>query len=459
MVDLVIKNASIVSEYGVFQGAIAIKDGKIAALGRDDSMPPATETIDAKGHYLLPGGVDPHVHIRYPGGAHRENFTTGTWAAAAGGATTIIEHPISSPPQYSTDILLNRVNAVKEQAIVDVAFLGAAGGEKLDHIRPIAESGIVGYKTFLHAAPEGREKEFIGLTMKDNYELFKGFQEAAKTGLPIAAHAEDNDVVSGLIAEFRAEGKTTPIYHARSRPAVAEVLAVERLLRMARETDAALYLVHISVPEAVRLAAEARRKGQRVFIETCPHYLLLTEAELEKHGPYAKCNPPLRTSEEIEAMWECVAEGLIDTIGSDHGPFTIEEKEKGYPDIFAAPAGFPGLEVRLPLMLTAVKENKLSIQRAVELLSTNPSKIFGLYPRKGALRVGSDADIVLVDMETPFTVDQNMMLGKSKGIAKVYEGWELYGRVVKTIVRGKTVYCDGRIMADPGYGEWLRLGQ
>jgi len=240
---------------------------------------------------------------------------------------------------------------------------------------------------------------------------------------------------------------------------VAEVLAVERLLRMARETDAELYLVHISVPEAVRLAAEARRKGQRVFIETCPHYLLLTEAELEKHGPYAKCNPPLRTSEEIEAMWECVAEGLIDTIGSDHGPFTIEEKEKGYPDIFAAPAGFPGLEVRLPLMLTAVKENKLSIQRAVELLSTNPSKIFGLYPRKGALRVGSDADIVLVDMETPFTVDQNMMLGKSKGIAKVYEGWELYGRVVKTIVRGKTVYCDGRILAEPGYGEWLRLGQ
>jgi allantoinase len=295
--------------------------------------------------------------------------------------------------------------------------------------------------------------------MKDNYELLKGLREVAATGLPFAAHAEDNDIISGIIAAFRAQGKTNPLHHAYSRPAVTEVLAVERLIRLAKETGAVLYLVHLSVAEAVRLAAEARNKGQKIFVETCPQYLFLTEADLEKHGPYAKCNPPLRTIEETEAMWECITEGLIDTIGSDHGPFTVEEKERGNPDIFAAPAGFPGLEVRLPLVLTAVKKNRLSMHKAIELLCTNPSKIFGLYPRKGTLEVGSDADMVLVDMETPFTVDHNKMFSKSRDIARVYDGWELYGRVERTFVRGKTVYCNGKILAEPGYGEWLRFGQ
>jgi allantoinase len=279
----------------------------------------------------------------------------------------------------------------------------------------------------------------------------------AATGLPLAAHAEDNDIVSGLIATFRVQGKTNPLDHAHSRPAAAEVLAVERLIRLAREIGAVLYLVHLSLAESVQLAARTRKRGQKIFIETCPRYLFLTEEDLEKHGPYAKCNPLLRTSQETRAMWDCMTDGLVDTIGSDHGPFAVEEKEQGNPDIFAAPAGFSGLEVRRPLVLTAVKENRLSLQRAVQLLCVNPSMIFGLYPDTGTLAVGSDGDMVIVDMKTPFTVDHNQVFSKSRDIGRVYDGWKLYGRVVRTTVRGKTVYHDGRILAEPGYGEWLRF--
>lgn len=455
MVELVIKNARVVTENGEFTGGVAINEGRIVSLGSNDILPTADRSIDAEGAYLLPGGVDPHVHIRYPGGAHRETFETGSAAAAAGGITTIVEHPISSPPQYSVDILMNRVEAAKNQSIVDVAFLGAAGGEKLEYIPQIAASGIVGYKTFLHAAPEGREKEFVGLTMKDNYELFVGFKEVARTGLPIAAHSEDNDLIAGLIREFRGAGKIGPLDHAESRPPLSEVLAVERLIRIAQATGAILYLVHISTPEAVALAVEARRRGQKVFIETCPHYLYLTQDALAKHGPYAKCNPPLRTPREVEGLWDYVLDGTIDTIASDHGPFTTEEKDRGAVDIFLAPAGFPGLETRLPLMLTAVKQGRLSMRRAVELLSVNPSKIFALYPKKGTIAVGADADLVLVDMDTPFEIDHAQMLTKSRDACLVYDGMRVYGRVLRTFVRGREVYQNGKVTVEPGYGQWV----
>ena len=268
--DLVIKGAQVVTENGIFTGGVAVKDGKIVAIGKNESLPSGKREIDAAGQYLLPGGVDPHVHIRYPGGAHRETFITGSMAAAAGGVTTIIEHPISNPPQYSTETLMKRVEAVQEQAVVDVAFLGAAGGNRLEFIQEIGGAGIVGYKSFLHAAPEGRAKEFDGLTMESNYELYRGFEEIKKTGLPMTAHAEDNDLIVGFTKEFRARGATSGIDHAKARPTLSEVMSVERLIRLAKETGVPLYLVHISTPEAVAVAKAARDEGLNLHIETCP---------------------------------------------------------------------------------------------------------------------------------------------------------------------------------------------
>ncbi|WP_278549041.1 allantoinase AllB [Cloacibacillus evryensis] len=459
MERLLVKNAQILTEDDYFKGWVLAEDGRITALGSAEEFPAADRVIDAGGLTLLPGGVDPHVHIRYPGGAHRETFVTGTAAAAAGGVTTIIEHPISTPPQYSPETLAPRVAAVGEQAIVDVAFLGAAGGKHIEEIGRVAEAGVWGYKTFLHAAPEGREKEFVGLTSETNYELLKVMEEVKKTGLPMAAHGEDNDLVAGAIAELRREGRVAPCDHAASRPAVAEALAVDRLIRLAETIDCPLYLVHISTPEAVEAAKAARAKGMKVWIETCPQYLYLTEEALNEYGAYAKCNPALRDKARVEKMWDYIEDGTIDTVGSDHAPYTVEEKERNPQDIFLAPAGFPGLETRFGLMMKAVADGRISLRRAAELIAVNPAKAYGLYPRKGAIKIGADADFVLCDPKAEYTVEKEKMRTMAKDIAKVFDGWKLNGVIDKVILRGEVVYEEGQVTGEPGYGKCLLKGK
>ncbi len=456
MSDLLIHHVHIAAESGIFFGWALLRQGRIAALGTHESLPTEedVEQIDGGGNHLLPGGIDPHVHIRYPGGAHRETFLTGTQAAAAGGATTIIEHPISTPPQYSKAILDRRIEALRDQALVDVAFLGAAGGDHLEEIAPLGKSGIVGYKTFLHQAPEGREKEFEGLTSKDNHQLFQVLDRIAGTGLLAAAHGEDNDLVSGSIASLRREGRTFPRAHCLSRPPLVETLAVERLIRLAREAGARLYLVHISTAEAVEMALKARAEGQEIYIETCPHYLYLSEKALDEHGAYAKCNPALRSEEEVARLWKYVQDGSIDTVGSDHAPYTVAEKAQSPDDIFVAPAGFPGLETRLPLMLTAVHDGRITLRRAVDLLGGNAGRIFGLGG-KGTIRPGADADLILVNLRESFVVRPEEMFTQARDIALPFRGKRLYGRIKKTFLRGHLLFDEGRIVADGGWGRWI----
>lgn len=458
MTSLLIKNAQVLLESDFFKGWVYTVNGKISAIGNSTEMPNAETLIDASGLTLLPGGVDPHVHIRYPGSAHRETFITGTQAAAAGGVTTIMEHPISTPPQYSPETLAPRVNAVKEQAIVDVAFLGAAGGQHVSEIARLAEAGVCGYKTFLHAAPEGREKEFVGLTTETNYDLLQVMKAVKKTGLPMAAHGEDNDLVAGSIKALRQAGHVAPIDHAASRPALAEALAVDRLIRIAETIGCCLYLVHISTPEAVEAAKAARQKGMKIWIETCPQYLYLTDEALTKYGAYAKCNPALRDKARVEKMWDYIKDGTIDIVGSDHAPYTVEEKERNSHDIFLAPAGFPGLETRFGLMMKAVVDNKISLRRAVELISTNPAKAYGLYPQKGVIAIGSDADFVLCDPDAEYTVKKENMLTMARDIAKVFDGWRLNGVIDKVILRGEVIYDEGKVVKKPGYGKCLLKG-
>jgi dihydropyrimidinase/allantoinase len=202
-------------------------------------------------------------------------------------------------------------------------------------------------------------------------------------------------------------------------------------------------LCHISTPEAAELVKQARFKGLDVYLETCPHYLFLTTEALDEHGPFAKCNPPLRERALMEKLWTYVADGSVDIIGSDHGPFLTSEKETGYKDIFVAPAGFPGIDMRLPLMLTAVKQGRISLARMVDLISTKPAKVYGLYPQKGAIRVGADADLVLVDGDAEFTVDRHKSYSKARDIARVYDGWKLNGLPLMTVVRGRIVMENG----------------
>jgi len=453
--DTVVKSDKVFIDGRLIDCYIGIEDGIITTISKEKLK--AEEVIDAEGKIVLPGTVDPHVHIRAPGHDERETFESGTKDAALGGVTTVIEMPISTPPPHSPEIVKRRTDVADKEAVVDIAFFGAAGTDCLDDIIPCSKSGIVAFKTFLHEAPPGRKEEFIGLTAPntgDQYELMK---KVAQTGVMIGFHTENNDMINKNIAILRSEGKTSPIYHGRSRPPVVEIETASKILLFAEKTGAKVEICHITTPEVVELVNKAKCKGVYVIAETCPHYLFLNENALNKIGVFAKVNPPLRSEEERQGMWEMVNNGSIDIIGSDHAPYTKEEKEMGSEDIFTPPAGFPGLSTRLPLLFTAVKEGKIRLDRMVELICENPAKIFGLYPKKGTITVGSDADFVIFDPGKKDIISKDKMFTKCRDSALVYDGWEVYGKPEKTIVRGKVVFDNGKITVSPGYGEIIKV--
>ena len=457
MLDLAVVNGLVFVEGGFRKADVGIQDGKFALVGAPGSLPEAKRTIDAAGKYVLPGGIDTHVHYRDPGHAERETFQVGTRAAAAGGCTTFFEHPISIPPQYNAEILHNRLDLCKKGSCVDYCFYGAAGGEFPEEIVPLSKEGVVAYKTFLHQAPEGRDAEFKGLTSANNAELMRALEEVKKTGLPLAAHAEDNELVTGNIKRLRAEGRTYPLAHCESRPPIVEVEAIAKMLRFGKETGCPVELVHVSTCGAMELAKKAKQEGQTVYVETCPHYLLLDESYVEKYGAYAKCNPALRKKEEIDKLWDYVNDGTVDFIGSDHSPYLVSEKEKSPDDIFVAPSGFPGIDLRLPLMLTEAKKGRVSMERVVELLCVNPAKCFNIFPQKGTISAGADGDLVIVDMNKEYEFDAKNSYSQARDIMKVFQGWKLGCSVDYTVVRGRVVMENGVVdESAAGWGEFVR---
>lgn len=444
MLDLVIQHANAYLEGQFERVDIGVKDGKIALIAASGTAPEAARTLDAAGRYVIPGTIDTHMHVRDPGHIERGNFYTETLAAAAGGVTTIMEHPISVPPQYNVEILENRIRRAECQCVVDFCFYGAASAKHAEDIGKLAADGrIVAFKSFLHAPPEGREQEFEGLTMADDAELMIGMQALAKTGLICAFHAENNDLTAYYAKKFQAEGRVSGIDHARSRPPFTEVQSVERVLRFAQYTGAVVEIAHVSTPEAMELIVQAKARGIKVYLETCPHYLFLTEDALVKFGPFAKCNPPLRPAAMRDALWKYVNDGSVDYIGSDHSPFLYEEKTRGLDNIFKAVSGFPGVDLRLPLMLDAVQKGKVSLTRVIELLCTNPARCFGIYPQKGVIRVGSDADFVVFDLDGEMVVDKSKNYSHARDIAIPYDGWHLACHLDATILRGRVLMQNG----------------
>lgn len=445
MPDLVIKSNRIYMEDSLVAGYLGVKEGKICYFGSERPNGVYQE-VDATNYMVLPGLVDPHVHLREPGTSHRETFQTGTLAAADSGVTTIIEHPLASPPPANLDILLNRFKAAAGEIFVDIAFMGAAGEDNLTGLEAFGKSGqIVGFKTFLHQAPAGREFEFRGLTMCNDGAIYAGVQELSKTGLIWTMHAENNDMIQYNIKQFIANEDLSPINHAKSRPAITETETVAKVLLLTEAVDLPVLFCHISNPAAAELIKREKAKGRRVYMETCPHYLCFTEELLNQFGSYAKCNPPLRTEEERQELWRYVNDGTVDVIGSDHAPYTTEEKEKG--DIFRACAGFPAMEFRFPLMFTKVKEGKLSLNRFVEVLCKNPAKLFKLYPRKGSLTLGADADIIIVDPDKTYKIQIDQLQTKSRKSALPFDNTEVTGLVVSTIVRGNFVKENGKVLS------------
>ncbi len=453
--DLLITNGQVASGQRVFAANIAVRAGHVAALLAPDEFPGAQQVIDAAGLHVLPGVIDTHVHLRDPGRPEREDFVSGTSAAAAGGITTIMEMPISEPPVNSAAILSERAATVQPRALVDFALYAALGQDTIGRAAELAAAGAVAFKTFLHAPVPGREHEFAGLCCTDDGALQELMRDTAATGLRHCFHCENNAMLEYLERRLRAAGRGDGMAHAESRPPFVEDASVATVLALAAESGGPVHIVHMASPLAVQMVVEARARGVNITNETCPQYLFLTYAELEAHGPFARCNPALRSPETVAALWPYVQQGHINVIGSDHSPYVPAEKERAIGDIFSSPAGMPGLEALLPCLLTAVNQGRLTLPQLVRLTSEHAAELFRL-PGKGRIAPGYDADFTLVDLNEQWTFDRNRCFTKARDCMRAYHGKAMHGQIKKTIVRGTTVFDNGDIVAEPGYGRFLR---
>lgn len=444
-VDVVIKNGLLVLPSGITEGSVVVDGGRIVGVVRSGE-PSADRVVDAAGKVVLPGMVDMHVHLRDPGFPERENFESGTRAAAAGGVTTVVDMPNTQPAIVTVEAFKQKKGIAEGKSLVDFAFIGGAGEVPTEDIVAVSEAGATAFKSFLIA----RFKELAA----NDYTLLRHMNTLSELDKPLLVHAENSNLVDMYMEEAKASGRTDPVAHCDFRPAIAEVEATMRCVTLAAETDVHLHICHMTAAGAVDVVEWAQAMGQAVTGETSTNYLLFTRETMEERGPYAKVDPPLRGKDDQLRLWEALNDGTIDVLASDHAPYTKEEKERGWENIFDAPSGGVVIETTLPLMLDAVNRDMISLERLVEVFSTNPAMMNGLYPKKGDIVLGADADLVVADMGKPFQIRGEDL----QTIQKItpYEGMRGKGAPVMTMVRGEIVYEDGQVVGKPGYGEFQR---
>jgi dihydropyrimidinase/allantoinase len=451
--DMALKFGQVLLPEGLVEANIGVKDGAIVTIAKDPALPPAKKVIEAEGLIIIPGLIDAHVHLRDPGHPEKEDFTSGTMAAAAGGVTTVLEHPVSVPSVHSVETLASKYAICNEKAVIDFGLYGGAGTTSIKEIGPLAENGVVAFKTFLFKSPPDRIDEHHGLEVDGDGELLDVFSAVAQTGLPSCIHAENDDIVQHRTRELIASGQVDPMAVNLGRPLIAELEAVSRAILFAEETGVHLHICHVSSGSVAEIIGRAKKRGVSVTAETCVHYLLQTDECLMQLGPYGKIHPPLRSQDEQDKLWENLLNGAIDTIGSDHAPHTTAVKDRGKDNIFMAPGGYPGLETTLVLLLTEVNKGRLSLNLLSELVSKNVARTCGLYPRKGTISIGADADLVIVDMNKKQTISADKLYTRCRESAKLFDGWQTVGAPTMTIVRGEVVMENGDVIGKPGYGK------
>lgn len=437
---------------------VAIARGRVRALGTPGAFGDAPAVLDARGMLVLPGAIDSHFHVRGPAHPERETFETATRAAAAGGVTTIIEMPIASPPAIDGATVRARMQAAAGEIVADIGFYSSCATLRREDLVSAIDAGALAFKAFLQRVPPGREDDFTGLCLADNGELLEAFQLLREFDLPCAFHPEDEAMYGRLESQLRAAGRRDGPAHAASRPDYVEATSVSTLLRLAEAFGVHVHIPHVSSRMTVGLVREAKARGVPVTAETCPHYLQFDESALARLGPYAKCNPPLKAPEDREAIWDAVNDGTIDTLASDHAPFTLDEKERARDDIWLGPPGFPGGEVLVPFAIGAALDGTLPVGRLAAILYERPARLFGLWPRKGSLEPGADADIVLFDPNGSTTFDSRRFVSKAGMTGRLWDGVPHTGHVVMTLLRGKPIYTDGESVGRAGGGEVLARG-
>jgi dihydropyrimidinase len=447
--DCLIKNGVIITAGEAYKADVLIREGKIAALGENLACQEGV-TVDASGRYVLPGAVDAHVHLQTPVGntVSADDYASGTRAAACGGVTTVFDFAVQSKGQGLLEDAKEKVRSFEAHACIDFSLHTAVTDTRKitkESLLESAEFGITSFKMYM---------VYKDLMVSDG-DLFDMLELSRKTGTLMAVHAENPSIIERRVTRLLAKGKTSAWYHYESRPEFVEAEAIKRAVYLAKAAGAPLYIVHLACKEGLEEIRRARLEGQRIYAETCPQYLHFTnEVYRRPDGRNFVCSPPIKGPDSRDALWEGVVRGDISTVATDHCPFQSCEKDWGREDFSKIPNGCMGTETMYPYMLGEANKGRITFQRAVELCSSNPAKIFGIAPQKGTIAVGSDADIVLYDPQAEYVVRHENM--HSRTDYTIWEGCGIKGSVVLTMSRGETVFENGTFTGTPGRGRFVR---
>ena len=443
------KNGFLVFPDQILKASLAVKGGKIEGILLPGHSLAGYEEIDVAGNFLMPGVIDPHVHMWDPSPMnYREDWASGSRCAASGGITTVIDMPLSVPPVVDREGFFLKKKVAEKASCVDFAFWGGLTPGCVDRMGELDQLGCVAYKGFMSFANPDDPQVTDGF-------LIRGMRNASRFNGVIGVHAENAEIADFGSKEMTRNQCTDFSMHDDARPWWVELEAIQRAVLFAQANYSQLYICHMTIAQGADFLKRAKAAGTKVFVETCPHYLLFDKTILREKGAYAKCNPPFRSRENVEQLWQYVFDGTIDTIGSDHGPYTDEEKtQQG--DFWKELCGFGGYDALLAGLLTeGVHRRGLSLPTLSKITASNVAEIMHLAPKKGSLMPGCDADILVVDLNREWTFDGTRSFSKTKSIHNIYHVMPMKGKVLQTYVRGQLVYDEGKFFVQEGYGKYI----
>jgi len=454
--SLLIKNGRVITVSDDCVADIFIDGETVAAIGRNLNMK-ADQTIDAAGKLIFPGGIDPHVHLEMPfmGTWSSDNYESGTRAALHGGTTMVIDFILQTqgkPLRHALEAWQGRANG---NAVGDYSFHMAVtdfNDSTKNEIKELIEKeGITSFKTFM---------AYKGALMIDDRQMVGLMNEVRNHGGMVTVHATNGDMIDYLVAKHRAEGKLSALYHYLSQPEITESEAAGRFVDMAYQTGVTSYIVHLTCEGALNQVRDAAKRNQKVFVETCVQYLILDASLYEKGFESAKwvMSPPLRMKKDQETLWAGLNQGSVNIVGTDHCPFNWDQKKMGENDFSKIPNGHPALEHRMELLYSeGVRKGRISLNKYVEVTSTNAAKVFGMFPKKGSIGIGSDADLVIFDPNEKHTISAKSHHHNCDYSA--YEGWEVTGKCKTVLLRGKVAIDNGKVLVEKGYGKFVKRGK